>query len=170
MAVERVRLKVSPGALVDRRFVLRGIREAMRKAVRKTAAKLERAVAAEAPRDTGALRRSVRVVAGRKPEREGVEMKMLVYGRFQSEGFGGKGKFPPPGVLDGWVRRKLGARTPREVRSLAFLVGRKIARIGGPGRRAKRPNRFIERAVRKAGTDLRAEFRKELRRLRLRKG
>jgi hypothetical protein len=42
--------------------------------------------------------------------------------------------FPPPGALDGWVRRRLGITNDREVREVAFLIGRKIARVGTPGR------------------------------------
>ena len=42
--------------------------------------------------------------------------------------------FPPPGALDGWVRRRLGITNDRAVREVAFLIGRKIARVGTPGR------------------------------------
>lgn len=49
--------------------------------------------------------------------------------------------FPPPGALDGWVRRRLGITCDREVREVAFLIGRKIARQGTRGRF------FFERAL-----------------------
>ena len=42
--------------------------------------------------------------------------------------------FPPPAALEGWVRRRLGIASDREVREVAFLIGRKIARAGTPGR------------------------------------
>lgn len=50
--------------------------------------------------------------------------------------------FPPPVALEGWVRNRLGVTNDREVRQIAFLVGRKIARQGTPGRF------FMERALR----------------------
>lgn len=43
------------------------------------------------------------------------------------------GKFPPLGPIVLWVRRKLGAGSEKEARSIAFLVARKIARKGTPG-------------------------------------
>ena len=49
--------------------------------------------------------------------------------------------FPPPAALEGWVRRRLGITGNREVREVAFLIGRKIARAGTPGRL------FFERAL-----------------------
>lgn len=39
------------------------------------------------------------------------------------------GKAPPPGVLDRWVRLKLKV-PPKEVRSVSYLVGQKIAKEG----------------------------------------
>ena len=50
--------------------------------------------------------------------------------------------FPPPAALEGWVQRRLGITSDREVREVAFLIGRKIARAGTPGRF------FFERALR----------------------
>ena len=49
--------------------------------------------------------------------------------------------FPPPGALDGWVRRRLGISGDREVREVAFLIGRKISRQGTRGQF------FFERAL-----------------------
>lgn len=43
------------------------------------------------------------------------------------------GRFPPPDVILGWVRRKLTPASDAEARSIAFLVGRKIAEFGIPG-------------------------------------
>lgn len=42
--------------------------------------------------------------------------------------------FPPPGPLQLWVRRKLGITDDKEVRSVAFLVGRAISRRGTQAR------------------------------------
>lgn len=42
--------------------------------------------------------------------------------------------FPPPGALDGWVRRRLGVSDEKQVREIAFLIGRKISRQGTAGR------------------------------------
>jgi len=50
--------------------------------------------------------------------------------------------FPPPAALEGWVRRRLGITNDRETREVAFLIGRKIARVGTPG------HFFFERALR----------------------
>src|SRR3990172_6971609 len=62
------------------------------------------------------------------------------YGLFVE--FGTRPHFPPPGALDGWVRRRLGISGDREVREVAFLIGRKIARQGTQGQF------FFERALR----------------------
>ena len=42
--------------------------------------------------------------------------------------------FPPPAAIEGWVRPRLGVGSDRQARELAFLIGRKIARAGTPGR------------------------------------
>lgn len=42
--------------------------------------------------------------------------------------------FPPPGPLQLWVRRKLGITDEKEVRSVAFLIGRAISRRGTQAR------------------------------------
>ena len=49
--------------------------------------------------------------------------------------------FPPPGALEGWVRRRLGVTQDRQAREVAFLIARKIARAGTPG------HHFFERAL-----------------------
>ena len=41
--------------------------------------------------------------------------------------------FPPPGALAGWVRRRLGISNEKQVREIAFLIGRKISRQGTEG-------------------------------------
>ena len=47
---------------------------------------------------------------------------------------GSRPHFPPPAALEGWVRRRLGITGEREAREIAFLIGRKISRLGTPGR------------------------------------
>jgi hypothetical protein len=47
--------------------------------------------------------------------------------------YGARPHFPPPGALDGWVRRRLGITGDREAREVAFLIGRKISRHGTRG-------------------------------------
>jgi len=62
------------------------------------------------------------------------------YGLFVE--LGTRPHFPPPAAIEGWVRRRLGITGDREVREVAFLIGRKIARVGTPGQF------FFERALR----------------------
>ena len=42
--------------------------------------------------------------------------------------------FPPPAAIEAWVRRRLGVTGDRQAQQLAFLIGRKISRVGTPGR------------------------------------
>ena len=42
--------------------------------------------------------------------------------------------FPPPAALLGWVQSRLGISNDRQAREVAFLIARKIAREGTPGR------------------------------------
>ncbi|OFW08660.1 MAG: hypothetical protein A3H27_18595 [Acidobacteria bacterium RIFCSPLOWO2_02_FULL_59_13] len=42
--------------------------------------------------------------------------------------------FPPPAALLGWVQSRLGISNDRQARQVAFLIARKIAREGTPGR------------------------------------
>ena len=42
--------------------------------------------------------------------------------------------FPPPAALLGWVQKRLGITNDRQAREVAFLIARKIARQGTPGR------------------------------------
>ena len=53
------------------------------------------------------------------------------YGMFAE--VGSAPHFPPPGALDGWVRRRLGVSDEKKVREIAFLIGRKISRQGTKG-------------------------------------
>ena len=54
------------------------------------------------------------------------------YGLFVETGT--RPHFPPPAAIEGWVRRRLGITDDRQAREVAFLIGRKIARSGTPGR------------------------------------
>ncbi|HWO88415.1 MAG TPA: hypothetical protein VNL98_04615, partial [Gemmatimonadales bacterium] len=62
------------------------------------------------------------------------------YGLFVEAGT--RPHFPPPGALEGWVRRRLGITGESEAREVAFRIGRKIARQGTQG------HFFFERALR----------------------
>jgi hypothetical protein len=44
------------------------------------------------------------------------------------------GRFPPISVIEAWAGRKLGAIDPKNRRSIAFLIARKIATEGIPGK------------------------------------
>ena len=54
------------------------------------------------------------------------------YGLFVETGT--RPHFPPPAAIEGWVRRRLGITDDRQAREVAFLIGRKIAHSGTPGR------------------------------------
>ena len=63
-----------------------------------------------------------------------------------------KNPFPPVArtgepALGVWIRRNLGESDPKEVRKLAFLIGRAIKKRGLPGPRGL-PKRFFSRIVR----------------------
>jgi len=83
------------------------------------------------PVDTGRLRASV-VFLGRGPDK-GVLASPVVYSSVMEYGRR-PGKFPPPGPMQLWVRRKLRISNQKDIRSIAFLVSRKIARAGIEGR------------------------------------
>ena len=44
------------------------------------------------------------------------------------------GSFPPVDAIRLWVKRKLGINEERQMKQVAYLVGRKIARLGIPGK------------------------------------
>lgn len=75
------------------------------------------------------------------------------------------GKFPPMGPILLWVRRKLGAGSEKEARSIAFLVARKIARKGTPGaamffKGFTKARPALERIAQKMGGTIVAEWEK----------
>lgn len=102
---------------------------------------MEREVAMRAPRGaTGMLQQSMAgEVRGRGLAIRGVVGSSLFYAPVVELGRN-PGRFPPPGPIQLWVQRKLGI-SGKEVRSVAYLVARKIARHG------TEPQRVIERAL-----------------------
>ncbi|HEX8184413.1 MAG TPA: hypothetical protein VF747_06670 [Blastocatellia bacterium] len=58
------------------------------------------------------------------------------YGSVLEQGRRAGSRQPPTAALEGWVARKLGIADPKTVRSVAFLVARRIGERGLP---AKRP-------------------------------
>jgi hypothetical protein len=120
------------------------LRQAIERGLDRATALLERAVIANALAPFGAkagatlgeLARSVRREIVHEDERS-VGRVFLgspadQYGIFVEVGT--RPHFPPPAALEGWVRRRLDVTNDRQAREIAFLIGRKIARTGTPGR------------------------------------
>lgn len=84
------------------------------------------------PVNTGALRASIAFVPRGSPG-EGILASPLIYSSVMELGRR-PGKFPPSAPIQLWVKRQLGISDPKEIRSVAFLVSRKIARAGVKGR------------------------------------
>ena len=61
----------------------------------------------------------------------GITGSSLIYA--QPVELGTRPHFPPVEALTDWVRLKLGISDEREVRSVAFLIARKISRVGTKG-------------------------------------
>lgn len=81
------------------------------------------------PVDRGTLRNSIQnTIQGQGVEVIGRVFTPLAYGLPVE--LGAVPHFPPPAALEGWVKRKLGISDAREVKSVAFLVARAIARRG----------------------------------------
>ena len=83
-----------------------------------------------APRDTGALARSI------TSEVKGLSARVFStrdYATYVELGRSPGARMPPPAALEGWVRRHFGA-SPERARGLAFVLARAIARRGIPGR------------------------------------
>ena len=122
------------------------LRQAVERGLARATELLERAVAAAAmsPFGTrsggplGELARSVKrevfsdTDTGRAIGRVFLGSPADQYGLFVEVGT--RPHFPPPAAIEGWVRRRLGVTNDRQARELAFLIGRKIARTGTPGR------------------------------------
>lgn len=72
------------------------------------------------------------------------------------------GKQPPPGALDRWVQRVLGIGDPKQARSIAFVIGRKMAK---GWRRTRPPRRPAATAFRLARGKIRRLFGQALKNL-----
>src|SRR3970040_2461111 len=122
------------------------LRRAVERGLERATELLERAVAAAAmspfggrsSAPLGGLGRSVKrevfsdADTGRAIGRVFLGSPADQYGLFVEVGT--RPHFPPPAAIEGWVRRRLGVTNDRQARELAFLIGRKIARTGTPGR------------------------------------
>ena len=93
----------------------------------------ERAVKEETPLGaTKLLRGSIFSEPRGTPVREVLIGSPLIYAPIQERGRQ-PGRFPPSGPIMLWVKRKLGVANPKEIKAVAFLVARKIARKGTSG-------------------------------------
>jgi len=127
-------LDAFPSAL--RRAVERGLDRATELLARAVAANAQTPFGVQSTAAFGELARSVtREVgeeAGKQVGRVFLAPPADQYGIFVEVGT--RPHFPPPAAIEGWVRRRLGVTNDRQARELAFLIGRKIARAGTPGR------------------------------------
>lgn len=139
------KVKIPAELLVDRRKIRKLTGVAVRETIRDSVKEIESKMKAFAPRDKGDLQDSIRFRPRRRPDEDGAEIFMKQYGVFQNNSFRTKSPVSPRHLI-GWVRRKLGLRG-KEARRAAFAIGMKLHKIGGPGRGAKIPVRFIERAL-----------------------
>ena len=120
------------------------LRRAVERGLERATKLLERAVAANARTPLGAattaplgelarsLTREITQEAGRQVGSVFLAPPADQYGIFVEVGT--RPHWPPPAAIEGWVRRRLGVTSDRQARELAFLIGRKIARVGTPGR------------------------------------
>ena len=139
------------------------LRRAVERGLDRATELLERAVAAGAQSPTSPLGAASRAPLGELAQslrREVFQDNAITIGRVflgapaDEYGLfvetGTRPHFPPPAAIEGWVRRRLGITDDRQAREVAFLIGRKIARSGTPGRqlfeRALAEN--VERVVR----------------------
>lgn len=120
------------------------LRQAVERALDRATELLERAVAAGAQSPLGTESRAPLGEWARSLRREVYEQDAVTVGRVflgvpaDQYGLfvevGTRPHFPPPAAIEGWVRRRLGITDDRQVREVAFLIGRKIARSGTSGR------------------------------------
>jgi hypothetical protein len=125
------------GPLADSREAVQIMGQEVHRGMATAVAELERRVRARTPggvfKDAG-LRGSIAgEVRGRGLDVRGVVGSPLPYAAVVELGRRAGAKQPPPGALDLWVKRILGVQDT-EVRRVAFLVSRAIARRGIPGR------------------------------------
>lgn len=94
----------------------------------------QRLVVAETPRGaTGQLRGSVVTeLRGQPGRRVGLVTTPLFYGDIVERGRQ-PGRRPPTAALVLWVTRKLGISDARQARAVAYLIARKIGRVGTSG-------------------------------------
>ena len=126
-----------------RRAVERGLDRATELLARAVAANAQTPFGVRSTAAFGELARSVTREVGEEAGRQVGQVFLAPpadqYGIFVEVGT--RPHFPPPAAIEGWVRRRLGVTSDRQARELAFLIGRKIARAGTPGRF------FFERAL-----------------------
>ena len=86
------------------------------------------------------LRESLRSNTFTQPDTIITEVRFLEYGIFLDRGRS-PGKFAPPPAIQAWVKRKGIETDPRKIKSVAFLINRKIFREG------IKPSRWLTRAI-----------------------
>ena len=143
--LERVRAKCSP----------RLFTAALANLLRDAAVLAEREARMGAPRDTGALARSITHEA--RPT-YAATFTTLSYARAMEEGRRAGAAMPPPKALEGWAARH-GIRG----RGAAFVIARAIARRGIKGRffmrnAAAKVRRALPGLAEKAGRDIAQEW------------
>ena len=114
------------------------VREPLAALLRKAAATGRRVAREGAPRDTGALVRSITAEAGPRMARVS---STLPYARAIEEGVRPGSAAPPPEALRSWLRRRGSTASP-------FVVARSIARRGRKGRF------FMRAAARQIGREM----------------
>jgi hypothetical protein len=130
-----------------------------RKAMKGSVISIERGARKTAPVGVaGRLRNSMASEVREKKDviigRVGSTMKKEIYPIVMELGRKA-GKAPPPGALDRWVRIVLGV-SPKKVRSVSFLIGRRMKRKKMKGRR------FLTKAYRKERPKIHKRFGKAL--------
>ena len=125
----------------------------MKLAVMRASLKVEREAKRKVPVHEGRLRNSITTQISREPRgiigKVGTKVK---YAPFVE--FGTRKHFPPPSALERWVRLKLKVAQD-QVKTVAFLVARKISKRGTKPQPFLRPallesRAFINREIRKA--------------------
>jgi len=93
----------------------------------------QRMVVKETPRGaSGLLRGSVITELRGTPLRVGVVLSSMFYAPYVERGRR-PGRRPPVAALRLWVVRKLGIRDAKQARAVAFVIARKIGRVGTGG-------------------------------------
>lgn len=92
--------------------------------------KIERAIKGSMPQ--GRLRDSVRVESKEEPGKVVLTLTALDYFKYYDNGRG-PGKFPPPPKITDWVKRNFTVNQ-KQLKTLSFLIGRKIATKGIEGK------------------------------------